>query len=256
MVAQDQSRTAWLRDRLGHVYWIGGGSGSGKSTIASRVANTFHLDIYATDEVMGDHVRRCTTENAPYLKQFAAMDMDERWVNRSPETMLETFHWYRGEGFELIVEDLLALPPKSGFVAEGSGCCRAMLRRSSPIADVRSGCCRLRSFAEQPSRAGASCGSSPVGRATQNAHCKPPGSGPAFHAAPRYGRDITGVAGHPRRPSHDGGRTRRARRRCTRPLIVGQWRRPFIRATDVNSFDIAPTPVAISPHAAGGNLGR
>jgi hypothetical protein len=34
------------------------------------------------------------------------MDMDERWANRSPEVMLETFHWYRGEGFEHIVDDL------------------------------------------------------------------------------------------------------------------------------------------------------
>ena len=33
------------------------------------------------------------------------MDMDERWVSRSPETMLETFGWFRGEGFGLIVED-------------------------------------------------------------------------------------------------------------------------------------------------------
>jgi adenylylsulfate kinase-like enzyme len=27
-----------LRTRLGHVYWIGGGSGAGKTTIASRLA--------------------------------------------------------------------------------------------------------------------------------------------------------------------------------------------------------------------------
>ena len=47
------------------------------------------------------------------------MDMDERWVNRSPETMLETFHWFRGEGFDLIVEDLLRLPPEPGVIVEG-----------------------------------------------------------------------------------------------------------------------------------------
>lgn len=47
------------------------------------------------------------------------MDMDERWVNRSPEVMLETFHWFRGEGFGLIVEDLLRLPPEPCVVVEG-----------------------------------------------------------------------------------------------------------------------------------------
>ncbi|PXX69297.1 hypothetical protein DFR70_102986 [Nocardia tenerifensis] len=47
------------------------------------------------------------------------MDMDERWVNRSPAIMLETFHWFRGEGFDCIVEDLLALPAETGVLAEG-----------------------------------------------------------------------------------------------------------------------------------------
>jgi len=47
------------------------------------------------------------------------MDMDERWVSRSPETMLETFHWFRGEGFDLIVEDLLVLSNEPGVVVEG-----------------------------------------------------------------------------------------------------------------------------------------
>jgi len=107
------------RDRLAHVYWIGGGSGAGKSTIAARFASWYDLEVYATDDVMGDHARRSAHETAPHLQRFAAMDMDERWVNRSPETMLDTFHWYRGEGFDLIVEDLLALPADRGVVAEG-----------------------------------------------------------------------------------------------------------------------------------------
>jgi hypothetical protein len=45
--------------------------------------------------------------------------MDERWVNRSPAEMLETFHWFQGEGFDLIVEDLLALPSAPLIVVEG-----------------------------------------------------------------------------------------------------------------------------------------
>ena len=94
-------RDSTLRGRLGHVFWIGGGSGAGKSTIARRLADRHGARLYATDEVM------------------AAMDMDERWVSRSPETMLETFHWFRGEGFGLIVDDLLRLPGEEGVIAEG-----------------------------------------------------------------------------------------------------------------------------------------
>ena len=108
-----------LRDRLRNVYWIGGGSGAGKSTIARRLAATHGLAVYATDEVMLDHARRSTPENAPELSRFMDMSMDERWVNRSPDEMLDTFHWYRGEAFDLIVEDLLRLPMEPGVVAEG-----------------------------------------------------------------------------------------------------------------------------------------
>ncbi|MGW5361157.1 shikimate kinase [Actinopolymorpha pittospori] len=110
---------AALRSRLQHVYWIGGGSGAGKSTVARRLAARYGLHLYATDDVMSDHAGRSTPEDSPYLNEFVAMDMDERWVNRTPEVMLETFHWYRGEGFDLILEDLLRLPGEPRVIVEG-----------------------------------------------------------------------------------------------------------------------------------------
>jgi len=110
---------AALRERLRHVYWIGGGSGAGKSTIAHRIAARHGLHVYATDDVMADHARRSTRDDAPLLHRFMGMDVDERWVSRSPRVMLETFHWFRGEGFARIVEDLLRLPREPGVVVEG-----------------------------------------------------------------------------------------------------------------------------------------
>jgi hypothetical protein len=107
------------RAALRHVRWIGGGSGGGKSTIARRVAARHGLRLYGTDEAMADHARRSTPEDSPYLHAFMAMSPDERWADRSPRTMLETFHWFRGEGFHLIVEDLLRLPPEPPVIAEG-----------------------------------------------------------------------------------------------------------------------------------------
>ncbi|MFI1200311.1 AAA family ATPase [Streptomyces sp. NPDC020883] len=115
----EATNLAELRTRLRHVFWIGGGSGAGKSTIARRLADRHGWHLYATDDVMRDHAGRTTPDQAPLLHQFIAMDMDERWVNRSPQTMLETFHWFRGEGFGLIVEDLLRLPQGPCVVVEG-----------------------------------------------------------------------------------------------------------------------------------------
>ena len=108
-----------LASRLQHVFWIGGGSGSGKSTIARRLADTNGLRVYSTDEAMGDHVRRSSRGSCPNLAAFMTLSMDQRWVDRSPQAMLETFHWFRGEGFGLIVEDVLALPSHQGLIVEG-----------------------------------------------------------------------------------------------------------------------------------------
>lgn len=108
-----------LREQLRHVYWIGGGSGGGKSTIARRIAAEHGLQLYVTDDVMADHAKRSTPESCPLLHDFMAMDMDERWVNRSPKEMLETFHWFRGEGFNMILEDILRLPAGPGVIVDG-----------------------------------------------------------------------------------------------------------------------------------------
>ncbi|TDC55256.1 hypothetical protein E1281_13580 [Actinomadura sp. KC345] len=102
-----------------HVYWIGGGSGSAKTTVARHLADRFGMRVFDTDAAMPDHARRLPAEQAPYLGRFAAMDMNERWTSRSPQEMLDTFHWFRGEGFGLIVEDLLGLPTDRPVVAEG-----------------------------------------------------------------------------------------------------------------------------------------
>ena len=68
---------------------------------------------------MADHARRSSPEDCPLLHRFMDMDMDQRWVNRSPKTMLETFHWFQGEGFDLIIEDLLRLTRKTSIIVEG-----------------------------------------------------------------------------------------------------------------------------------------
>jgi len=108
-----------LAERLQHVRWIGGGSGAGKTTVAARLAADHGLRLYSCDAMQSDHTRRSNPIDHPLLDDFLAMDMDERWVNRPPSVMLKTFHGFQGEGFDLILEDLLALPEEPPILAEG-----------------------------------------------------------------------------------------------------------------------------------------
>src|SRR5262249_13729752 len=80
------------------------------------------------------HVARSTPGDDPLLYAFLAMDMDERWVQRAPQTMLATFHGYQGEGFDLIVEDVLAIPADQPIVVEGF---RLLPRLLTPLLTVR-----------------------------------------------------------------------------------------------------------------------
>jgi 2-phosphoglycerate kinase len=104
---------------LEHVYWLGGGSGAGKTTVARRIARETGFTLYATDDAMSEHFRRAEPSDAPRLAQFHAMDMDERWVTRSPQVMLDTFPWFLGEGFNLILEDLSHASSDTRIIVEG-----------------------------------------------------------------------------------------------------------------------------------------
>ncbi len=107
-----------LRNGLRHVRFIGGGSGSGKSTVARRLAAKHRFRLYHSER-FSEYAARTTPDDAPLLHAFVAMDMDERWLNRRPDVMRDTFHGFQGEGFQLVIDDLLALPSSPPVLVEG-----------------------------------------------------------------------------------------------------------------------------------------
>ena len=105
----------WLQ----HIRWIGGGSGAGKSTVSRQLAEKHGLRLYKCDEMQSSHTARSNPVDHPLLHTFLAMTMDERWAQRTPEEMFRTFHGFQGEGFELLLEDLLDMPTDQFILAEG-----------------------------------------------------------------------------------------------------------------------------------------
>ncbi len=97
--------------------WLGGGSGAGKTTVARRLAARYGLTRYGTDDVLDDHARRA--RGRPAVDAFVAQNPDERWVQRTPQEMLDTFPWFAGEGFDLVVADLAARGGDPPVLAEG-----------------------------------------------------------------------------------------------------------------------------------------
>ena len=85
---------------LSHVLWIGGGHGSGKSSVAQALAQRFELRLYSVDEHEAAH--------APRMPSFVAGDPIEEFVTASRHR------------FRLVLEDLSALPPGPAAIVEGA----------------------------------------------------------------------------------------------------------------------------------------
>jgi hypothetical protein len=106
-------------DQLDHIRWLGGGTGAGKTTVASELAERYGLSIYSADAAIRVHSCKLSATAAPLLECFRRMSMNERWVQRDPDEMYRTFPWFHGEGFDLLLEDLRSLPTHTITLAEG-----------------------------------------------------------------------------------------------------------------------------------------
>ena len=106
---------------LRNVFWIGGGTGGGKSSIAIALAEKHRLERYGYDwHDARDHADRTRADRHPNRAAFLAMSMDERWVTRSPGQMAEMELLEFRERFELVLEDLAAMRADR-VVADGFG---------------------------------------------------------------------------------------------------------------------------------------
>jgi hypothetical protein len=91
---------------LDHVLFIGGATGSGKTSISRALAYRYDLQLYNVDHRTYDHVERLP--RPPVV----------RW-DLPPDVLAEHFVDHARERWPLVLEDLAGLPDSPGAIAEG-----------------------------------------------------------------------------------------------------------------------------------------
>lgn len=104
--------------RTANVFWLGGGCGSGKTTIARVVTRRLDLRIYPVDGYTYAHVERAKQGDFPLNRAAAAMTPEERW-SREPAELADWFAAVAAERLGLIIDDVHELGPGPTIVAEG-----------------------------------------------------------------------------------------------------------------------------------------
>jgi hypothetical protein len=133
---------------LRHVLWIGGPPGTGKSSVATRIARRYGLRWYNTDTRTWQHRDRALRAGNAAARRWEAMTPEQRWVGSTPHEMLEgSLHRKRGP---MVIDDLRALPHSPLVVAEDRRSQLGRCRLGSRSGRGPCGCCRRARSSKPP----------------------------------------------------------------------------------------------------------
>lgn len=110
-----------LEKQLGHVIWVSGSPGGGKSTLSKIIASRLELPIYDGDGEAWNHVRLAEARTSPTL--YRVKERGLTWILDSPRPAM-TRAWYRGgaEDLPFALEDLMRMPTDRAIVADLFNC--------------------------------------------------------------------------------------------------------------------------------------
>ena len=107
-----------LRDTR-NLYFIGGSSCCGKSTIASMLQKEYGFVYFKLDEYTGDYIEKGASLGLEPMLKISKMNYDELYLGRTVEEQVEDELNFYKESFEFFLEDLENLEGEN-IIIEGS----------------------------------------------------------------------------------------------------------------------------------------
>lgn len=100
------------------AFWLGGGCGSGKTTIARWLALRLDLRFYPVDGHTYEHTQRAAAGGYPRTQAASEMSAEQRW-SRDPAELAEWFAAVAAERVLMAGDDLRELGPGPTILVEG-----------------------------------------------------------------------------------------------------------------------------------------
>ncbi len=108
-----------IRDRLQHVYWMGGSPCAGKSTMAGLIAAAHDLTHYHIDQELRTRLPKPNPARQPCLARWFSSTWDDLWMRPVDALLDDVIRCYQ-EQFDLVIADLLAMPAGAPILVEGN----------------------------------------------------------------------------------------------------------------------------------------
>lgn len=102
-----------------HVFWMGGSPCSGKSSMATLLAERYDVTVYSVDATLHNHVPHLTPARQPMLYKWHNTPWNDLWM-QPPDILLAEVIAAYGEHCELVIEDVAALPADRPLLVEGT----------------------------------------------------------------------------------------------------------------------------------------
>ncbi|MFD2613164.1 hypothetical protein [Paenibacillus gansuensis] len=106
-----------LRNQV--VYWIGGSSCAGKSTIARMYAEEHGVKLYSCDEHFDRHLKNVSSTEYPAMHKVSTMSHNEAFYAREVQEQLSLYIQSFVEDFSFVINDLAKRTDKP-CVVEGN----------------------------------------------------------------------------------------------------------------------------------------
>jgi 2-phosphoglycerate kinase len=106
------------KNKASLIYWLGGSTCAGKTTISNAISAKYGFTVYHCDDYLGKHIEKSNEQEHPNLNKITEVSWNDI-LNMSVEEYLNWITGLFSEEFGMILEDLEQLPDDKPILVEG-----------------------------------------------------------------------------------------------------------------------------------------